>query len=195
MHHILRPAGTPIREAERVSVSGSSGNCSEPARQQDTSPATIDAASADYRQWDEPWRSLWLKTPHEPRIVWTYYELGAHMGGKPDPLCRDLLQTLMLYFRWPKGTIAFWPATELRAENVVPRPDMFWQGVTMLGATQLALFGRDVCTLLLPDAPEGRTPIKFSTGLVHVCPSLARLRGMLPHERLLALQALKDLPF
>ena len=130
---------------ERMVPQGASGD--------DSPEISSPAQSDDYTAWAEPWRSLWLKTPHDPKIVWTYYDLGAHMGGRPDPEIGKLLQSLIYYFRWPKGTIAFWPMSELAGDDCVPNVDMFWRGVDKLGTRHVAIFVR-TCSPWWPRMPQ-----------------------------------------
>jgi hypothetical protein len=148
----------------------------------------------DHAGWPEPWHSLWRKTPHEPKIVWTYPELGAHMGGRPDKAVAKLLQSIIYYFRWPKGTIAFWPMSELCDDQLQFNPGMFWRGVDLLHCRHVALFDPQAFVHLAPDAPQGRSTVKIGRTHVHLLPSLAELEPMLPHERLIALDVLKQLP-
>lgn len=153
------------------------------------------SSQEDYTQWVEPWRSIWLKTPHEPRIVWTYRALGEHMGGKPDSDIGKLLQSIIYYFRWPKGTIAFWPMTELVSGELVSNSDMFWRGVDQLKVAHIACFGPDVLPVVAPDAPRQVHKVRVGDVFLHQLPTLAELAPMLPHERLIALQSLKLLAF
>jgi hypothetical protein len=58
----------------------------------------------------------------------------------------------------------------------------------------VALFDPQAFVHLAPDAPQGRSTVKIGRTHVHLLPSLAELEPMLPHERLIALDVLKQLP-
>lgn len=117
------------------------------------------------------------------------------MAGQPDKAIAQLLQSIIYYFRWPKGTIAFWPMTELVDEQLQPNRDMFWRGVDLLGCGHVALFGRDAVSHLVSDGTFATDVVKVGGTQVHLLPTLAELEPMLPHERLIALDSLKQLPF
>lgn len=182
-------AGNLAQSLEPVSAPESDVAAHRPAEQSEQ------VAADDYRTWPEPWRSFWLKTPHDSRIVWTYFELGAHMGGKPDAEAAKLLQSLIYYFRWPKGTIAFWPMSELRGQDPAANAEMFWRGLDLLGVRDVAVFGSGVLSVVAPDAPAHAQVIKVENVTFHRLPALAALAPMLPHERLIALDGLKKLQF
>jgi hypothetical protein len=186
---------SPTQSASRPAADAGAGTAKQGPAGDDPPEVSSPAQSDDYTAWAEPWRSLWLKTPHDPKIVWTYYDLGAHMGGRPDPEIGKLLQSLIYYFRWPKGTIAFWPMNELAGDDCVPNVDMFWRGVDKLATKHVAIFGPDVLPLVAPDAPAHATGVRVGEVTLYTLPTLAELQPMLPHERLIALQIVKQLSF
>lgn len=200
----VHPDSAFVSKAEAGSSSAPHGRPEVPASaadqlscdsQQISSPETPPTGAGDYRNWPEPWCSLWLKTPHDPKIIWTYFDLGLHMGGRPDPEVGRLLQSLIYYFRWPKGTIAFWPMSERTGDQCRPNPEMFWQGHDLLGVRHVAVFGSGVLSVIAPDAPSHANVVRVGDTTIYRLPSLAKLAPMLPHERLIALQSVKQLPF
>lgn len=60
-------------------------------------------------KWPPGWKALLENTPKNPRILWTYEELGHDLGGKPNPNHRKMLQQLLSDMVLSKGSHAFWP--------------------------------------------------------------------------------------
>ncbi|SKA91022.1 hypothetical protein SAMN02745704_02282 [Paucidesulfovibrio gracilis DSM 16080] len=194
----MPPCSVPARSNNQQPSSSPSspGQAATPQNDaQETAQRASKVADDSHTTWPELWQKLWLRTPHDPKIVWTYYDLGAHMAGQPDKAIAQLLQSIIYYFRWPKGTIAFWPMTELVDEQLQPNRDMFWRGVDLLGCGHVALFGRDAVSHLVSDGTFATDVVKVGGTQVHLLPTLAELEPMLPHERLIALDSLKQLPF
>jgi hypothetical protein len=88
--------------------------------------------------------------------LFTYFELGQDMGGAPDSLRRELLTTIIHLMRWPKGVLGFWPHTEYSGQDILPRNDLFWRGVSRLGVKRVAVFGERSLSELLPEADPKR---------------------------------------
>lgn len=108
--------------------------------------------------------------PKTARIVWTYFDLGLDMGGRPDAQRRELLKRLQAYLAWPSGTIAFVPMSELaiQSDELVARPDMFWQIVHGLDIRTIACFGQRAFRAICPRAGKGSIHFTRDDYTVHI---------------------------
>jgi len=89
------------------------------------------------------WSPLLAKTPRNALCVWTYFDLGADLGGQANQersaLWRDLVSRLGL----PRGSIAFWPYTHLQDGRPMASFGDFLAGLKTLQARSLVVFGED----------------------------------------------------
>jgi len=122
-------------------------------------PLGREPKSHDPRE-DIPWDRVWEK--YEPvlarqgKTMWTYWDLGYDLGGRPDPRRRKLLKTVMDQLNWPKGSIAFWPMAYLQGDELLPNPDFFWRGVRKAGARGVVCLGGRAFGELFPDKDFSR---------------------------------------
>ncbi|MDY7000444.1 MAG: hypothetical protein SVS15_01515 [Thermodesulfobacteriota bacterium] len=108
--------------------------------------------------WDRVWERYELVLARRGKTVWTYWDLGYDLGGRPNPDRRKLLKTIMDKLNWPKGSIAFWPMAYLWGDELFPNPDFFWRGVRKAGARGVVCLGRRAFDTLFPDKDfSGRT--------------------------------------
>ncbi|MDY7002319.1 MAG: hypothetical protein SVS15_11145 [Thermodesulfobacteriota bacterium] len=123
-----------------------------------------------YREGDEPeggepregipWDRIWER--YEPTLaqssttVWTYWDLGYDLGGRPNPDRRKLLKSVMDALNWPKGSIAFWPMAYLEGDELFPNPDFFWRGVRGAKARGVVCLGGRAFGELFPDEDFSR---------------------------------------
>ena len=104
---------------------------------------------------DIPWDRIWER--YEPTLaqssatVWTYWDLGYDLGGRPNPQRSELFHAIRNALKWPRGTIAFWPMAYLWGGELFPNPDFFWRGVREAGARGVVCLGRRAFDALFPD--------------------------------------------
>ena len=101
--------------------------------------------------WDHIWESYEPALARQGKTLWTYWDLGYDLGGRPNPQRRKLLKTVMDQLNWPKGSIAFWPMAYLWGDELLPNPDFFWRGVRKAGARGVVCLGRRAFGALFPD--------------------------------------------
>ncbi len=103
---------------------------------------------------DIPWERIWERyesvLPRRGRTVWTYWDLGYDLGGRPDPRRSELFHTIRDALKWPRGSIAFWPMAYLRNDELFPNPDFFWRGVREASARGVVCLGRRAFDALFP---------------------------------------------
>lgn len=87
------------------------------------------------------------------RTVWTYYELGLDLGGRPDDDRRALFKRIIESVKWPAKSIAFWPLAFLEGEELTPDVEFFLLGVEEIGAGTIFSFGKKSFEVLFPDKP------------------------------------------
>lgn len=99
----------------------------------------------------DSWSALLAKTPRNALCAWTYFDLGADLGGQANPersaLWRDLVSRLGL----PRGSIAFWPYTHLQDGRTMASLGDFLVGLKTLKAKSLVVFGEDQFVACLRD--------------------------------------------
>ena len=89
----------------------------------------------------EPWSTMLAKLPVGAKTVWTYWELGSDMGGAPHAQRSQLWRSLMALLKWPKGSVGFWPYTELKDGTITPATQPFLAGLRQVRARSVVVFG------------------------------------------------------
>ncbi len=107
--------------------------------------------------WIEPWDKMAQRVTDKVQIFWTYSNLAQDVSGQADPARRKLFQSLIVHMGLPKGSIAFWPCTRLEEGVIVPRSDVFWQGVKHFGVKFVACFGDNARDIIAPQADSSST--------------------------------------
>ncbi len=145
-----RQADSRHRPAQRPPVQTAPGSAPQapdkPApqaasdRQQPAAPRTATPA-----RWPEPWSAL-LDRTRPGRVAWTYHGLGHDLCGTPNTLRRRRLQELIRFLALPAGTHTFWPVGLPEPDEdgkpvIVPRPDLFWDGLHRLDSRVLIVLG------------------------------------------------------
>ncbi len=166
LHHLLGtdPAPAPEPAVRPRIVRQGAEDCSPKHEPETISPP-------------EPWKSILGTAPKPCHTVWTYFDLGSDMGGRPDPSRRDLCSAIISNLKWPKGTILFIPFTIVSPDGIAPRIDVFWKCVNSISPNYLVVFGRRALFSLLPKAPlrygffphEGRK-VLFLPGMSDMLP-------------------------
>ncbi|WP_319470046.1 hypothetical protein [uncultured Pseudodesulfovibrio sp.] len=142
----------------------------------------------------EPWAGFFAKVKAtEPKVMWTYMELGLDLGGQSDRKRSGVLRNLISHLRWPPGTTAFWPVAALNNGALEPNPGMFWKGWEHWKTPHIACFGDEALRVILPDAPSGVTTHFLQDTVVYCLPPLSQLMTMLPHEQQIAIDILAAL--
>jgi hypothetical protein len=101
--------------------------------------------------WTEPWSTQIRRIQRLRPSVWTYFELGCDLCGRPDPLRRTLWASIIDGLGGPKGSVFFWPLSHLHGETLMPRPDLFWKGIPQINPSRIVIFGEQALRELLPD--------------------------------------------
>jgi len=117
----------------------------------DRAPEREEALSADPGEWPEPWRGFWNNVQTSAQMVWTYWELGADIGGTPNRERRSLWMNLIRALNRPKGCVTFWPMSHRGDRDIEPHPRMFWHGVNIIRPRFVAVFGRQAFIRLFPE--------------------------------------------
>ncbi len=121
-----------------------------PAPPQACSPAKVSSLplTADSREpthWPAAWQDAWQKLSPPMPVVWTYWSLGADMGGAPSAQRATLLRQIIGSLHLPKGTIAFWPvampAAAQDTTSLIADPGLFLAGIKRLNPEQIITFG------------------------------------------------------
>ena len=88
-------------------------------------------------QWPASWRTLFDRTPHAPRLIWSYPELADDLLGRGDKQRADAWRKLFADLRLRRGSHAFWP---LFPPDGTCDPKFFLSGVHALRPALVALF-------------------------------------------------------
>ncbi|MFW6324204.1 MAG: hypothetical protein ACOC0U_03995 [Desulfovibrionales bacterium] len=134
------------------------------------------------------------RIPPSPLTLWTYYELGLDLGGRPEKKRKELLSSMIGSLAWPKGSIFFWPCSALQGDSLVLRKNIFWEGIGKIRPHYCVLFGGELLQALVPDAPKR---FGFFTRNGRKMLSLPSLSEMLPDNKpmkKIAWEFLKGLP-
>lgn len=123
----------------------------------------------------DSWSALLAKTPKRPRCVWTYFDLGADLGGQPHSGRSALWRNLIARLRLPRGSIAFWPYTALTQGSLAVSFGPFLSGMKTLQAGSLLVFGADEFTAALRQHAHGQAEAQDLGLPVHFAPSPAQL--------------------
>lgn len=106
--------------------------------------------------WPPEWKSQFEKT-RKGLIAWSYWDLGydVNPGVEKDQkheVRRKILQTLIRDLGHPAGTHTFWPMALYSGSQYLPDPEIFWSGLSFLGARGVILLGSPAASALLKDA-------------------------------------------
>lgn len=144
----------------------------------------------------EPWQTFLKKVPPQPKVVWTYMELGLDLAGQSDPRRSAVLKNLLgHHLKWPPGTTAFWPVAALKNNALQPDRNMFWRGWEMWKTPYIACFGEEALKVIHPNAEPGTTTYLLEEVAIYVLPPLSKLITMLPHEQQMSIDVLTGLRF
>ena len=144
--------------------------------------------------WDRVWEKYRPKLARRGKTMWTYWDLGYDLGGRPDPGRRKLLKALMDALGWPKGSIAFWPVAYLEDEDLFPNPDLFWRGVREARSRVVICLGKRAFRTLFPQKNLPRQNFVYNNFRVLPLPGPAEIASGgegLKKKVLTALQGLK----
>jgi hypothetical protein len=128
------------------------------------------------------------------RTVWTYYELGLDLGGKPNDERRNLFRRIIEHIRWPAQSIAFWPLAFVDEGKLVPDRAFFQHGLEAIGAGVIFCFGKEAQHILLPDEPFQVGQSSFLGRKVVILPGPEAMLGGSKESKRIVWHALKDFP-
>lgn len=123
------------------------------------------------------WTDYWNKAAKNPKVIFTYYELGQDLSGGADPQRRVFLKKFLTRLSWPAGTTTFWPVGAFHDNIIHVDADLFWRGAVKLMAGYLACFGQRALDVVCPGASIGQVVMKNDI-LVYALPDLADLIAM-----------------
>ena len=141
----------------------------------------------------EPWVSFLKFAKPEPKVVWTYMELGLDLAGQSDPKRRAVLKNLQAHLKWPAGTINFWPMSALSGGTLQPDAQKFWQGWDLWKTPHIVCFGDEALRVILPDADSNLGTYMFEHVIVHKLPPLTKLMTLLPHEQQMSIDSIANI--
>ncbi len=138
-----RPAQRPVQSAPRPAPQTPARSAHQAASARPQQPAT--SCSAAPALWPAPWSALLGRT-RPGRVAWTYHGLGHDLCGTPNSLRRRRLQELIRFLSLPAGTHTFWPVGLPEPDEdgkpvIVPRPELFWDGLHRLDSRVLIVLG------------------------------------------------------
>ena len=192
-------AGQRSKQAETTNQNLSTPDRIPPPRREDPRNATpappqpVTSPNRPGGMFPEPWAGFLKSVPPQPKIVWTYMELGLDLGGQPDATRRATLHNIIRFLAWPKGSTAFWPVAALNNSGLQVDTVMFWQGWELWQTPYIVCFGQEALTALKPDVVPNSTPIFLERTAIHALPSLEELSRLLPHDLHLALEPIVKL--
>lgn len=122
----------------------------------------------------EVYFSALSKIPATASTLWTYYELGDDLGGKPDPERRTALANCLSQTQLPKGTVCFLPFTHRsESENLQIHPGFFWSALAKTTIRSIVFFGQPGWNELFPVLPDLFTSsemILYALRITHLPP-------------------------
>jgi len=113
--------------------------------------------------------------------VWTYARLADDLTTATcSQQRRQLFKKILQALNWPRGSVFFWPFGIYAGTTFVPRPDVFWPGVSGLAPKYLLCFGQQAVDALCPQRPVNASAFTQDTLQVFVLPDPDQ---MLPDNR------------
>ncbi len=98
----------------------------------------------------EPWHSIWTNLHSSAALLWTYYELGPDLEHQGTNQRTNLFSSICTHLDLGREMIVFWPMTQQATQGVLPRQDIFWQGVHLISPRYLLIFGQKTMQFLFP---------------------------------------------
>ncbi len=193
---IQQPAAAPQSNAQPQAVAPQqavpANQAAQPVQQSQSQPQQQAAPSAaSTANFPQPWATFLAKVPPQPKVLWTYMELGLDLAGQADPKRGAVLRNLLAHhLKWPPGTTAFWPVAALQNNALQPDRNMFWRGWDLWKTPYIACFGEEALKIMHPAAEPGGTTYLLENVTIFVLPPLAKLISMLPHEQQISVDAL-----
>lgn len=111
--------------------------------------------------WPEVWRTM-LSATKKGLFAWTYLGLGQDLHDAKKPggdaarekqrLARgNFLRRLLADLGHPAGTHTFWPLDMPVDKGNMPRGDIFWSALQLLGCRGVVVMGSAAAKIIVPD--------------------------------------------
>lgn len=83
--------------------------------------------------------------------VWSYYDLPQDIEkGFTNPRC-DLIFKIIGTLKWGRKMYTFWPLSSLDRSSIVPDPELFFHGISLIKPAYIFIFGSKAFKTLFKD--------------------------------------------
>ena len=112
--------------------------------------APLEASSAE-TPFPEPWSRIYNSRSCRCTSVWTYWQLPIDLGPQASVERKRLFQNIVSALNWPQEHLVFWPLSAIKSEGLLPRTDLFLQGILLMKPLYILCFGDQAFASLFPE--------------------------------------------